>query len=324
MSDIAVSMLLVVRNSEEYISSALYSLLRQGYDHSEFEIIIVDGESEDLTLSLAKQILSESKVNYLILNNKAHSLASGWNIGIKNAKGKYIVRPDAHSELLNNYVKNGVDKLKKDPLLACVGGILRTQSKDIFRGVIAKILSNPVGVGGSLFRIGVSKDTYSDTAVFAVYKKSVFDKCGYFDESLKRNQDVDFHKRVSACGYKLLTSPSMVANYYSRDTFIGFVAQGFRNGFWVIASGGYFLRHLAPFAFVLLLFFSVFVSLKLTLMILAGYLVVTTYFFIKRNKFSILDVLLFDIFIFSLHISYGFGSASAIIYAPLKKFIKFS
>jgi glycosyltransferase involved in cell wall biosynthesis len=322
MSDIVVSMLLVVRNSEEYISSVLYSLLQQGYDRNEFEIIIVDGESEDLTLSVVKQILSQSEANYLILNNKAHSLSSGWNIGIKHAKGKYIIRPDAHSELSSNYVKNGIDILEKDPSLACVGGVLRTQSKDIFGGVIAKILSNPIGVGVSLFRIGVSKDTYSDTAVFAVYKKSVFDQCGYFDESLGRNQDIDFHKRISVYGYRLLTSPSMVANYHSRDTFKGFIAQGFQNGFWAIASGGYFLRHLVPFAFICSLFFSVFFSLKLTLIILSAYFITTTYFFIKRNKFSITGALLFDIFIFSLHISYGLGSASAIINVPFKKFIK--
>jgi len=318
MSDIVVSMLLVVRNSEESISPVLHSLLQQGYENSKFEIIVIDGESEDLTLSIVDKILSQAKVNYLILNNKAHSLSSGWNIGIRHAKGEYVVRPDVHSELLNNYVKNGIDRLKKDSFLAGVGGVLRTKSKGIFGGVIAKVLSNPIGVGKSLFRIGVSKDTYSDTAVFAVYRRSIFDKCGYFDESLGRNQDIDFHKRVLAHGYKLLTSPSMIANYYSRDTFKGFAIQGFQNGFWTIASGEYFLRHLAPLAFVFLLFFSAIASLKLTIFILVGYFLITTFFFIKRNKFSIVEILLFDIFILSLHIVYGLGSISA-IFNKIKK-----
>ena len=120
MSDIVVSMLLVVRNSEESISAVLHSLLQQGYENNKFEIIVIDGESEDLTLSIADKVLSQAKVNYLILNNKAHSLSSGWNIGIRHAKGEYVVRPDAHSELLNNYVKNGIDRLKKDSFLAAL------------------------------------------------------------------------------------------------------------------------------------------------------------------------------------------------------------
>jgi len=312
MSDIVVSMLLVVRNSEETVEAVLNSLLQQGYENDKFEIIVIDGESEDLTLSIADKVLLQAKVTYFILNNKAHSLSSGWNLGIRHARGEYVVRPDAHSELLDDYVMNGIDRLKKDSCLAGVGGVLRTQSEGVLSGVVAKVLSNPIGVGKSLFRIGVSKDTYSDTAVFAVYRKSVFDKCGYFDESLGRNQDIDFHKRVFAHGYKLLTSPSMIANYYSRDTFKGFIAQGFQNGFWAIVSGEYFLRHLAPLAFIFSLVLSAIVSLQLTILILVGYFSITTFFFIKRNKFSVIEILLFNIFILSLHISYGMGSISAI------------
>ena len=321
--DIIVSMLLVTRNSEKFIASALYSLLRQGYKKDRFEIILVDGESKDLTLDIAKQILLQSKISYLILSNVKHTLAHGWNIGIRHARGEYIVRLDAHSELLDNYVKRGIDKLKKDSLLVGVGGVLKTQSKGIVGSVIAKVLCNTVGVGPSLFRVGVQKDTYSDTAVFAVYKKNIFDECGFFKESLKRNQDIDFHRRILACGYKLLTSPNMQANYYSRQTFKDFIVQGFQNGFWIVKSKEYFLRHLIPFLFVCVLFISLFINLKLTFFILIIYFTITTYFFTKRNRFKIIDLLLFNAFVLSLHISYGFGSISSAINLFVKKFSKF-
>jgi len=313
MSNIIVTMLLVVRNSEDTISSVLHSLLQQGYDHSEFEIIIVDGESEDLTIKIAEKILAQSPTNYMILNNPNRSLSSGWNIGIRHAIGDYIIRPDAHSELMNNYVRNGIQRLMNDPSLGGVGGVLRTRSKGFIGGVIAEVLCNPAGVGPSLFRTGVREDTYTDTAVFAIYRRFIFERCGYLDETLKRNQDVDFHKRLVARGFKLLTSPSMVANYYSRETFRGFVTQGFQNGFWAITSGEFFLRHLAPLGFVcMLLIFSI-IRLELIVFILICYFSVTTFFYITRNRFDIVKLLFFNICILSLHIAYGLGSMLAII-----------
>ena len=47
-------------------------------------------------------------------------------------------------------------------------GVLITKSETYTGNMIAKVLSNPIGVGASLFRVGVKEDTYSDTAVYAV------------------------------------------------------------------------------------------------------------------------------------------------------------
>lgn len=54
-------------------------------------------------------------------------MASGWNKAIQLAKGEYIVRPDAHAELLEGYIRTGVEYLRENDEIAAVGGTLITK-----------------------------------------------------------------------------------------------------------------------------------------------------------------------------------------------------
>ena len=319
MNNIKVSMLLVVKNAQNYIKDSIYSLINQGFKKDEFEIIIVDGKSNDKTKLIAKEILEKEKINYKILDNSKMILPAGWNIGIKEAKGKYIVRPDAHSKLLENYIKIGIEKLEKNDSLAGVGGILETYASSYIGKMIAKVLSNPIGVGSSLFRVGVKNDTYSDTAVYAVYKKEVLLKVGLFNETLTRNQDIDLHKRIMKLGYKFLTSPDMKAVYYSRTTLNKFLKQAFDNGFWVTYGKSGHLRHYIPMIFIFVLLVSAFISIKmLSIVLMLYFFAVMLSFIVKSKEFNLLNLMTLFILTFGLHLSYGIGSITGYIKRLLK------
>jgi len=318
-NSIIVSMIVVVRNAEHHIQRTIESLINQGFKKDQYEIIVSDGMSDDSTLEKAKNILDERKVNYKIILNEKKLLASGWNLAIRSANGRYVIRPDAHSELLENYIKNGIKKLDSDSCLAAVGGVLVTSSSTFIGKMISKVLSSPIGVGNSLFRVGVGRDTYSDTAVFAVYQKKVFSQCGYFNESLKRNQDIDMHKRMIDKGYKFLTSPSMQAKYYSRTSVLKFANQGFLNGFWVTNSNAYHLRHLAPLFFIIILTMSAgFLDLIFFISLLCLYAVTVEISFIKRGIFNFFNLQVLLLLTFLLHTSYGIGSILGLLNKTIK------
>ncbi len=305
---IDITMLIVTRNSSKYIKSSIESLIKQGYKKEEYEIIIVDGMSDDDTVEIAKNYLNSQNINYKIIKNPSKTLAAGWNLGIKNSQGKYIVRVDAHAELLDSYVKIGVKKLQSDKNIGAVGGVLITKSQNYLGKMIAKVLSNPIGVGNSLFRIGIKKDVFTDTAVYAVYKKEVFKKIGLFNENLDRNQDIDLHKRMLKKGYKILTTPQMRAVYYNRTTMKKFIEQAFKNGFWVVYGKSGHFRHLAPLFFVLGILLS-FLIPQLTLLLVSFYTIVVILFYIfKSQEKNILNLIVLSILTFLLHISYGIGS----------------
>lgn len=311
--NILVSMLIVVRNAESDIVESIKSLINQRFEKKQYEIIIIDGLSTDNTIKIARQYLDNNSINYKILENKNKTLATGWNIGIKASSGKYVVRPDAHAELLNGYVENGIKKLRNDESLASVGGVLITKSSSYMGNMIAKVLSNPIGVGASLFRVGVKEDTYSDTAVYAVYKKEIFDKVGLFDESLERNQDIDLHMRISEKGYRFLTSPEMKAVYYSRTSLKKFISQAYDNGYWVTYGKSGHFRHMIPMLFLLLMIISLFSKiLKLTIYPLYIGVVIFSYI-IKSKEYNPLNLLVLLGLTFLLHLSYGFGSLVGLI-----------
>lgn len=304
-----VSVIIVTRNSEENINNCIQSIINQFTHSLSWELLIIDGGSIDKTKEKAIEYLKSTDIKYRILDNPQKNLATGWNLGIKEAKGKYIVRPDAHSELLADYITNGIKKLEIDDKLAAVGGTLTTKSKTFLGKLIAFVLSNPIGVGYSLFRIGVTFDTYTNTVVYAIYRKSIFEEIGGLNESLERNQDIDLHKRIIGAGYKLLTAKNMKAVYYSRTNIKKFLNQGFQNGHWVTRGNTRHFNHLIPMLFVVFMILISFVNLKFFFTLVFFHFLISILFFVcYSNVYNPAKLFILWILTFSLHTFYGFGS----------------
>lgn len=317
-----ISVLIVTRNEEKYIIDCIKSIENQFKTNNDWELIIIDGMSEDSTKKLAIKYLKNVKYSYRVLDNPKKILASGWNIGIKNAKGKFVVRPDAHGALHTDYIKYGLDVLNKKEDVVAVGGVLETKSKNFFGNIIKEALSSRVGVGNSSFRTA-TQSGYYDTAVFALYRKEIFDKVGYFNENLVRHQDNDMHKRIKDIGGKFYLDVRMKADYYCRDTVPKLLQQMFNIGRYlpdIMGDGSLSIRHFAPFLFygsisiLLLLGVVSNVFIYIALFIFIGYLAVISIDSIyraskKRNVSILLNILLIPL----MHFSYGFGTLIGLI-----------
>jgi len=81
-----VSVIVAVYNGEKYLSQALESVLKQGYQN--IEIIIVDDGSTDKTAEFAKSYIERSNVRYIYQENGGHGAAL--NTGISNANGEFL------------------------------------------------------------------------------------------------------------------------------------------------------------------------------------------------------------------------------------------
>jgi len=332
-----VTLLIVVRNEKNYIEKSLESLLKQTYSKKLTEIIIVDGMSTDGTRELLERKLKELQgrcIDIKIIDNPKFILASGWNMGIKSAKGDIVCRIDTHSEICSNYVEIGVKELLKrqEEKVVCVGGVLENTGEGVIGEVVADLFSSKFGMGNSAFRTGVKEPKYTDTAVFGLYWKWIFDKIGHFNEALKRNQDIDLHDRILKSGYKFLTHPDMKIKYYVRNTIWGLIKKAFGDGYWIIASSKSYLRHRVPFYFVLYLLSILFILLitnsisllwirYVYLIPLIMYTLLLFFFSIKDGKSLIRKLLLLFLFP-TFHISYGLGSFKALLDRFIFKRIK--
>ena len=97
-----VSVIVPVFNQEQYIGRCIRSLLSLNYPREDFEIILINDGSTDNTMTVINSFKDELR----ILENPAQTgLPAALNKGIKEAKGRHIIRVDSddyvHSEYLN-------------------------------------------------------------------------------------------------------------------------------------------------------------------------------------------------------------------------------
>ena len=111
-----VSIIIRTKNEERWIGSCLKSLYRQNY--KDFEVIIVDYESDDKTIEKARQF-PISKV----INISDYLPGKALNSGISNAHGEYIVCLSAHCIPTNdNRLSTLVSSIDEDKKYAGVYG----------------------------------------------------------------------------------------------------------------------------------------------------------------------------------------------------------
>ena len=178
----------------------------------------MDGMSTDRT----RDIVTEYTKKYpfiRLIDNPDRIVPPAMNIGIKASKGSIIIRLDAHAIFPDNYFSQLVHyliKLKADN----VGGVCRTLpiNDSTVCQSIASVLSSRFGMGNSHFRVGAAEIMEVDTVPFGCFRRELFDRIGYFDEELIRNQDDEFNGRIIKNGGKIFLLPFLTIDYYARDT----------------------------------------------------------------------------------------------------------
>lgn len=90
------SVIIPALNEEKYLPILLDDLSKQ--TTREFEVIIIDGKSEDKTVERAKTF-KDKLPSLVILSSDIRNVSVQRNLGAKNAKGKYLLFNDADNRL---------------------------------------------------------------------------------------------------------------------------------------------------------------------------------------------------------------------------------
>lgn len=211
-----VSVVIPCRNEEAYIAACLDSILAADYPHDRFQILVVDGQSNDGT----REVLSRYVTRHpcvMLLENPKRITPAALNVAIRASAGSIIIRMDAHVLYPPDYISRLVSALEETGA-DNVGGVLETVPVDgtPTARAIALGLSHPFGVGNSHFRTGSSVRREVDTVPFGCYRRETFDRIGLFDEELIRNQDDEFNFRLIGRGGRVLLVPEVRCRYFPR------------------------------------------------------------------------------------------------------------
>lgn len=213
VADPLVSVVIPARNEEASIRHCLESILAQ--DYTNFEILVVDGDSDDATAEIVSQMAAEDD-RITLIHNPDRVIPKSLNLALDRAKGVYLVRVDAHAAIPPEYVGVAVSLLSTGRW-GGVGGRKDGVGRTPAGRAIALAMASPFGVGGSKYHYGETAEVV-DHIPFGCYVIEKARKLGGWDERLLVNQDFEFDYRMRQAGEELLFDPRLSIDWECRQT----------------------------------------------------------------------------------------------------------
>ena len=109
------SVIVPIYNVAEYLADCLDSLLNQGLCQNEYEILLLDDESTDESLSIARDYARRNE-NMRVLNHANRGLSFTRNRGIDEAEGEYLIFVDSDDLLAENTLQYVYSVCKREDL----------------------------------------------------------------------------------------------------------------------------------------------------------------------------------------------------------------
>ena len=210
IAEITASVVITVKNEGMNLPLLLDALTKET---GEFEIIIVDSESDDETRTIMDKICRE-KANIKYIRQRC-SRGQGRNIGVRASHGKYIIFTDGDAIPQNDWIRKMASALDDCDLVA--GKTVSMEGKGTsnlprvalyFKGFEITLPSMNLGI-----------------------KKSLFEKLGGFDESFVTAEDIDLNLRAIQNGAKWDICEECIVRHRSRNGMLAIMKQAFWNGY---------------------------------------------------------------------------------------------
>lgn len=189
-NEIILSIIIPTYNRNEYIVKLLDKLHNQMKDN--VEVIVVDDHS-DIPLE-------KSWFKYIYLDENSGGASVPRNVGLDNAKGKYICFVDADDMVSDDYIETILEKTKEDWDFCYIS----------WQGKSIKVI------------IRDTAPTWNCCVWNAVYKRDLIGN-KRFDPKLKMAEDYDFNRKVRNGKKANITK---ILYYYNEDTPNSLTKQG--------------------------------------------------------------------------------------------------
>lgn len=212
-SAIKISIIIANYNGEKFLEACLNSIYKE--KNKAFEVIIVDDNSQDNSISLLKKNLKWYSNLSLIENKRSRGAAESRNIGVKKSKGEYLFFLDYDTQIKKSWL-NEVIQFFESYLDAGAGQAKLLKFNTNFFDYAGDHLSQ---LG---FLVERSKGTvdrgqfdsfdtiFSMKGAAMIVKKDIFNQIGGFDEDYYYLwEEPDLTWRVWLAGYKVYFVPTI-------------------------------------------------------------------------------------------------------------------
>jgi len=217
------SIIIPVRNDRR-IRRCIKSVLNQSKTmHGMYEVIVVDNNSETVSLS---QLLCDLPVT--LLAETRPGLCAAVNHGLQYASGEFLVRIDADCIATPNWLEKLLCQFS-DPTVGAIGGAIYKEEGSSLIDCAARNLV----IGDQLEPqfLPMFDAPYVVTAN-AAYRLNLIRELGGFDEQFFSGGDVDVCWRICLAGFQVRTAPSAIVYHPARPSIRKYFSQ-----FYIYALG---------------------------------------------------------------------------------------
>ena len=198
-------------NGAGWLKDSIESIFAQ--TEQDFELIIVDNASTDESLAIAESYVGRK--NYILIKNDHNTgFSAGVNAGIRAAKGEYVVlfNNDAFAE--SDWLAQLIATAQTDDKIFAVQCLMiRHFERDLCddAGDYVTLFGWACKRGDGMYwkRYTKPKRIFSACGGASLYRKSILDEIGLFDENFFAYfEDVDISWRANSLGYKNMYCPA--------------------------------------------------------------------------------------------------------------------
>lgn len=205
---VKLSIIIPIYNVEQYIEKCINSVYKQGMLENEFEVVIVDDESPDNSLAIAKNHANKH-TNITVISQSNKGLGGARNTGIKNAKGTYLLFLDSDDYILPNVLQGITNKALENNLDILEFGAQGVLPNGDISYEIAKSTTNVVYTGINYY----NQLKYMNSACNKLYRRELLltnNTC--FLEKIYI-EDFEFNTRAFFYAKKVMAINNIVAHY---------------------------------------------------------------------------------------------------------------
>lgn len=206
-----VSVIVPVFNDSERIKLCLYALEKQTYPKQLYEVIVVDnGSDEEHSI---KDIVTQFGQAVAAYESRPGAYAAR-NKGISVAKGDIIAFTDADCIPTTDWIEKGVANLQSVPNCGLVAGKVTFFSKQPDKPTTVELYDSLMGIPQKRF-IALHYGATANVFTF----RSVIDRVGNFDDTLKSSGDGEWGQRIFTAGYKQIYADDTCVAHPARSTY---------------------------------------------------------------------------------------------------------
>jgi glycosyltransferase involved in cell wall biosynthesis len=204
-NEVRVSIVIPTFNRKESLVRTLSSLFNQTFPKENFEIIVVDGSTDDTEKMIQEIIKSHSNLRYIRQVDKG--AASARNLGIINSKGEIIGFTDDDCVVDQYWIEQAVESLRIAEFCGVQGKTL-LETKVQKKNKIFNYVDVPTCTGDK------KQNSYPTCNIF--YRKKNLIEISCFDIRLKAAEDDDLAFRLIEKGYKIQFNKNIIVYHEVR------------------------------------------------------------------------------------------------------------